>query len=71
MAANGRYEGTSFESLQAAADEAFDQVPDGPEGLKRARIAEQSLEEGGFVGRRQYKVTLEVGGAGDGDGGYR
>jgi|GraSoiStandDraft_46_1057282.scaffolds.fasta_scaffold629482_2 flavin-binding protein dodecin len=65
MAANGRYEATSFESLQDAADKAFDQVPAGPEGLKQARIAEQSLEEGGFVGRRQYRVTLEVGGAGD------
>ena len=62
MAANGRYEATSFESLQDAADQAFAQVPAGPEGLKQARIVEQSIEEGGFVGRRQYKVTLEVGG---------
>ena len=66
MAAEGKYEATSFESLQDAANKAFDQVPAGPEGLKRARVAEQSLEEGGVVGRRQYKVTLEVGGAGDG-----
>ena len=64
MAANGKYEATSFESLQDAANKAFDQVPAGPEGLKRARIAEQSLEEGGIVGRRQYKVTLEGGGGG-------
>jgi flavin-binding protein dodecin len=66
MAVEEKFEATSFESLQAAADAAFDQVPAGPEGLKQARIAEQSLEEGGFVGRRQYRVTLEVGGAGDG-----
>jgi flavin-binding protein dodecin len=66
MAANGKYEATSFESLQAAADEAFNQVPAGPEGLKQARIVEQSLEEGGFVGRRQYKVTVEAGAPGGG-----
>jgi flavin-binding protein dodecin len=59
---DGKYEATSFESLQDAANKAFKEVPAGPERLKRARIAEQSLEEGGVVGRRQYKVTLEVGG---------
>ena len=48
MAANGRYEATSFESLQDAADKAFGQVPAGPEGLKQARIVEQSLEVGGY-----------------------
>jgi hypothetical protein len=67
--ADGRYEATSFESLQDAAEKALEQVPAGPEGLKQARIVEQSLEEGGFVGQRQYKVTVEAVGA-PGGGNY-
>ena len=69
MAANGKYEATSFESLQDAADKAFDQVPAGPEGLKQAQVVGASLEEGGVVGRRQYRVTLEAGGT-PGGGSY-
>lgn len=49
----------SLESLQAAIDEAFQQVPGGPEGVKAARIVEQRVEGGGFVGRTQYIVTIE------------
>jgi flavin-binding protein dodecin len=66
MANEGRYTATSFESLQAAADEALQQVPAGPEGLKNATIVAQRLEAGGIVGRTQYTVTLEVGRTGDG-----
>jgi flavin-binding protein dodecin len=56
--AEGRYTGTSFDSFQAAADEALSQVPPGPEGIKKGRIATQDMREGGVVGRRQYVVTI-------------
>ena len=71
MADEGRYTATSRESLQAAADEALQQVPGGPEGLRRATIVEQKLEAGGFVGKH-YTVTVAaepIGDAGD-SGGY-
>jgi flavin-binding protein dodecin len=63
------YTGTSFESFEDATRQAFQQVPAGPEGLKRARIVEQALEEGGIVGRTQYKVTVAVSSAGKGGSG--
>ena len=70
MAEQERYTATSFESLQAAADEALQQVPGGPEGFKSTKIVEQRLQAGGIVGRTQYTVTLEADGAGgSGEGG--
>ena len=69
MAQQGQYTATSFESLQAAADEALQQVPAGPEGFKSAKVVEQRLQAGGIVGRTQYTVTIETGGEGEGDGG--
>jgi flavin-binding protein dodecin len=71
MADEGRYTGTSRESLEAAANEALQQVPEGPEGLRRATIVEQRLESGGFVGGTQYTVTVAAEPVGDGGGGYR
>jgi flavin-binding protein dodecin len=69
--AQGRYTGTSFDSLQAAADEALDQVPPGPEGIKVGKIVGQMLQEGGVVGRRQYTVIIQAGAETDGgEGGY-
>jgi hypothetical protein len=49
---------TSFESFEAAALEALKEVPGGPEGYKSARIVDQHVSEGGFVGRPQYRVTV-------------
>jgi hypothetical protein len=49
---------TSLESFEAAAIAALGQMPGGPEGIKSARIVEQEVSEGGFVGRPQYRVTV-------------
>jgi hypothetical protein len=70
--AEGRYTGTSFDSLQAAADEALDQVPPGPGGIKMGKIVGLRLQEGGVVGRRQYTVDILAGGpeTDDGESGY-
>jgi hypothetical protein len=59
VAEHERYAAISYESLQAAADDALSQMPGGPEGLKRARIVEQRLQAGGVVGRTEYVVILE------------
>ena len=69
MADEGRYTATSRDSLQAAADEALQQVPPGPEDLRRATIVEQKLESGGFVGEKQYTVTVQAEPIGDAGGG--
>lgn len=66
MTEQSQYTATSFESLQAAADEASDMVPGGAEGMKLARIVEQKLEAGGIVGRTQYTITVEASGLGTG-----
>jgi hypothetical protein len=67
----GRYTGTSFDSLQVAADEALDQVPPGPEGLKVGKIVGSMMQEGGVVGRRQYTVIIQTGAeSDDGESGY-
>jgi hypothetical protein len=49
---------TSLESFEAAAIDALGQIPGGPEGTKSARVVEQEISEGGFVGRPQYRVTV-------------
>ena len=59
--AEGRYTAGSFDSLQAAADAALDKVPPGPEGIRKGKIVEQVLQDGGVVGRRQYSVTILAG----------
>ena len=58
MAHEERFTATSLDSLQAAIDVAFEQIPGGPEGVKHARIEEQRLEGGGVVGRTQYIVSV-------------
>jgi flavin-binding protein dodecin len=59
MAEHERYAAISFESFQAAADDALSQMPGGPEGLKRAKVVEQRLQAGGVVGRTQYAVSVD------------
>jgi hypothetical protein len=59
--AEGRYTGGSFDSLQAAADDALNKVPRGPEGIRKGKIVELMLQDGGVVGRRQYAVTILAG----------
>lgn len=49
---------TSLESFEKAAEEALMQLPSGPEGLRAARIDEFRIEQGGFVGKTQYIVTI-------------
>jgi hypothetical protein len=51
---------TSLESFEVAARKALRQSPEGPEGLRSATIEEQTIMEGGFVGRPQYGVTVVV-----------
>jgi hypothetical protein len=59
MAEHERFAGFSSESLQAAADAALDEMPPGPEGLKRAKIVEQRLQAGGIAPGTEYIVILE------------
>jgi hypothetical protein len=49
---------TSFESFEAVALEALSQIPGGAEGTKTARIVDQEVGEGGFVGRPQCRVPV-------------
>ena len=51
---------SSLESFEKAAEEALMQLPAGPEGLRSARIDELRIEQGGFVGRTQYIVTIST-----------
>jgi hypothetical protein len=50
---------TSLTSFSDAAEQALTQLPPGPEGLKSARVVAFSIEQGGVVGRTQYRATLE------------
>jgi len=50
--------GSSLESFEDAVESALRDVPAGAEGLKRGRVVEMTVEQGGFVGRTQYKVKL-------------
>jgi flavin-binding protein dodecin len=49
---------TSFKSFADAAAAALKQVPPGPEELRSARVVDQEISSGGFVGRTQYRVTV-------------
>jgi hypothetical protein len=63
-----RYTGTSLDSIQAAADAALDQVPQGPGGIRMGKFAGLTLQDGGVVGRKQYTVTILAGGPQTDDG---
>jgi flavin-binding protein dodecin len=58
MATEVLVHGSSLESFEDAVESALRDVPAGPEGLKRGRVVEMTVEQGGFVGRTQYRVKL-------------
>jgi hypothetical protein len=59
MTEHDRFAGFSSESLQAATEAALNEMPLGPEGLKRARIVEQRLQAGGIAPGTEYIVIIE------------
>jgi hypothetical protein len=62
VAQQTRVTGTSLEGFDDAARQAFDDVPGDPdrEGLASADVSRMWLSKGGFVGRVQYHVELDV-----------
>jgi flavin-binding protein dodecin len=58
MTAHERFAAISFESFQAAADEALKLMPGGLEGLKRARVVDLRIQTSDLT-QTEYTVILE------------
>ncbi len=51
--------GMSLESFEDAVSKALEEIPPGPEALRRASVVRWWVESGGIVGRIQYHVELQ------------
>jgi hypothetical protein len=62
MSGEKRVSGSSLDSFEEAAKNAFEEFEGDPnrEGMAAARVVTLWLEKGGFVGRIQYHVELEA-----------
>jgi hypothetical protein len=67
MAEKRSITGSSFDGFSEAALAAFSDVQGDPdrEGIATAKVVALGLEKGGFVGRTQFHVDLEVTAGGD------